>query len=60
MGRLKPAAPVGRVTAQTLLRFNGSPMVVDATLQDIDDQCAQQSAPAVRTAIQIADRMCAE
>jgi len=38
--KLEPAAPGGRLTAQTLRRFDGSPYVVDATLQDIDDQCA--------------------
>ena len=33
------------MTAQTLRRFDGSPKVVDATLQDIDKQRAQQSGP---------------
>src|SRR6266849_7667337 len=43
--KLEPAVPGGRLTAQTLRRFDGSPKVVDATLQDIDKQRAQQSGP---------------
>ena len=30
--KLEPAAPGGRLTAQTLRRFHGNPNVVDATL----------------------------
>jgi hypothetical protein len=37
----EPAASGGRFRAQSLRRFDGSPKVVDATYQDIDDQCSR-------------------
>jgi hypothetical protein len=37
---LEQAAPGGHLTVQTLRRSDGSPNVVDATLQGIDGQCA--------------------
>src|SRR3979490_1002905 len=51
--KFEPVAPAGRLTAQTLRRFDGSPNVVDATLQDIEDRapgrvlpwCGQQGKP---------------